>query len=448
MPSHHPASHPDLVLDALEEGVFTVDRNRSITSLNRAAERITGYTETDVLGRPCWEVFRTEICATACPLKESLDTRRRVRRREVYVRTKDDRAVPISVMAAPLLAPNGTLLGGVEAFRDLSPHQATDEKQLRTARHQLGRMVGRSPALRAVLDMAPRIAESDSTILIQGPSGVGKELLARTLHELGPRRAAPFVSLKCAGVPEPYLESSLFGCGPWVSGEEDSEPGGIARANGGTLFLDEVGDLPLVTQVKLLNMLECRTYEPVGASGPLRADVRTIAATRQDLGAKVREGSFREDLLFRLQVLPIELPPLARRREDIPLLTRYFITRFAASTGNPIEGITSRALDALLSYDFPGNVRELEVIVERAFILCRDREIDLPHLPPAVGRTHAASEPVQPVTQPRGGGLDAVERETIRRTLERYQGNRSRSARELGIHRSTLLRKMRRYHLR
>jgi len=438
----------NLVLDVVEDGVFTVDRERRITSLNRAAEKITGYKQEAILGRLCWDVFRTELCKTVCPLKKSIDTRERVRHREVYIHTADDRAIPISVSTAPLVTPTGELLGGVETFRDLSP-QTTLAGQ-GAGRYRLGGLVGASPAMRDLFDLLPRVAASDSTLLIHGPSGAGKELVARTVHELGARRAKPFVSIKCAGVPDTYLESNLFGCGPWVSGEEDSLPGGFARAEGGTLFLDEVGALPLITQVKLLNILESRTYEPVGSKREMHTDVRIIAGTARDLEAMVAEGTFREDLLFRLRVLPIELPPLRERREDIPLLTRHFIHRFAASTGNPIEGIDAEAMNVLLGHDFLGNVRELEIMVERAFILCREPEIGLKHLPPLrtrEGSPRAMAAPSPP--EPDGThGLDEVERQTIRSALARHDGNRTRAARELGIHRTTLLRKMRRYGLR
>jgi PAS domain S-box-containing protein len=430
-----------LVLDVLDQGVFTVDGSSIITSFNQAAERITGYTADEVIGTRCAEVFRTNLCDQVCPLRLSIASRRPTRNREVYIRARDGRAVPISVSTAPLLTRGGRLLGGVEVFRDLS--QIVDLKRRLDARYRLSDIIGRSPAMRQIFDLLPLVAPSDSTVLVTGPSGTGKELIARTIHALGPRRKGAFVALNCAAIPETLLESELFGYkrGAFTDARRD-KPGRIAAAEGGTLFLDEIGDLPRLTQVKVLRFLQDRVYEPLGSNTSVRANVRVIVATNRDLLALVRAGSFREDLYFRLNVLQIDIPPLCERVEDIALLVDHYVRVFRESTGKPIEGFADDALGLLSQYPFPGNVRELENIVERAFILCQGDRIGVEHLPPSVLHAQRAGAPAAVPASLAGAELAAV-----RAALARHGGNRSRAAAELGIHRTTLLRKLQRFGL-
>ncbi|HEY3359235.1 MAG TPA: sigma 54-interacting transcriptional regulator [Polyangia bacterium] len=431
-----------LILDVLDQGVFTVDGQSCITSFNQAAERITGYTADEVMGRRCAEVFRTNLCDQVCPLRLSIASRRASRNREVYIRARDGRAIPISVSTAPLLTKAGRLLGGVEVFRDLS--QIVDLKRRLDSRYRLSDIIGKSPAMRHIFDLLPLVAPSDSTVLVTGPSGTGKELIARTIHALGPRRKGPFVALNCAAIPETLLESELFGYkrGAFTDARRD-KPGRIAAAEGGTLFLDEVGDLPRLTQVKVLRFLQDRGYEPLGSNASVRANVRVIVATNRDLLALVRAGTFREDLYFRLNVVQIDIPPLRQRAEDVPLLVNHYVRLFRESTGKTIEGLTSEAMALLVGYAFPGNVRELENLVERAFILCQGDRIGLEHLPPAIAPSGAPAS-VPPVA----ASIAGAELAAVRAALERHHGNRTRAAAELGVHRTTLLRKLRQYGLR
>jgi transcriptional regulator with PAS, ATPase and Fis domain len=251
-----------------------------------------------------------------------------------------------------------------------------------------------------------------------------------------------FVPVNCAALPETLLESELFGYrkGAFTDAKRDRS-GRVAQAEGGTLFLDEVGDLSMALQLKLLRFLQDKMYEPLGSTMSLRADVRVITATRRDLETMVRTGLFREDLYFRLNILQITLPPLSRRKEDIPLLTHHFFQRFRQATGKAIQGFSAEAMAALLDYEFPGNIRELENLVERSFILCSEGEIGLEHLPPAV-----AQAAMRPATAPlaKAGRLESAEAAAIRAALDRHRGNKTRAARELGIHRTTLLRKLKR----
>jgi PAS domain S-box-containing protein len=299
-----------LILDVLDQGVFTVDGNLCINSFNQVAERITGYAADDVIGTRCSDVFRTNICGEVCPLRLSIASRRPTRNREIHIKTRDGRPVPISVSTAPLLTRGGRLLGGVEVFRDLT--QIEDLRRRVDGQYRLADIIGKSAAMRRIFDLLPLIAPSDSTVLVTGPSGTGKELIARTIHALGPRRKNPFVALNCAAIPETLLESELFGYkrGAFTDARKD-KPGRIAAAENGTLFLDEIGDLPRLTQVKLLRFLQDRIYEPLGSNTSVRANVHVIAATNRDLLQLVRAGNFREDLYFRLNVVQIEVPPLS-----------------------------------------------------------------------------------------------------------------------------------------
>jgi PAS domain S-box-containing protein len=427
-----------LVLDVVDQGVFTVDRDGWITSFNRGAEEITGYGEAEVLGRQCSAVFRTDLCDTACPLRRSIASRARIRNREVRIQTKDGRHVPIALSTAPLETPDGQLLGGVEVFKDLS-HVEAMRRQL-DGKYQFEDIVSRNAEMQRIFQILPQVAESKSTILITGPSGTGKELLAKAIHNHGQTRRRAFVAVNCAALPETLLESELFGYrkGAFTDARRD-RLGRIAQAEGGTLFLDEIGDLSKALQVKLLRFLQEKNYEPLGSTATVKANVRVITATHRDLAAMVKDGMFRKDLYFRLNVLQITLPPLSRRREDVPLLTRHFIQRFREATGKAIHDLSPGALAALMRYDFPGNIRELENIIERAFILCNKREIELDSLPPEVAGQEASSRN----TEAASGNLDFLEYEAIRSALARHGGNRTRAAKELGIHRTTLFRRLR-----
>jgi len=410
-------------------------------SFNHAAERITGFPAAEAIGMPCSMVFRTNLCDTLCPLKQSIDHRLALRNREVRIQTRDGLSLPISVSTSPLVTPSGRLLGGVEVFRDMS--DVTDLRRKLDGCYRFEDIVSRNPEMERIFKTLPLVAESTSTVLVTGGSGTGKELVARAIHSQSPRSKSPFVAVNCAAMPEGLLESELFGYRKGAfTDARTNKPGRIAQAESGTLFLDEVGDLPLPLQVKLLRFLQDHTYEPLGSNTSVRADVRIITATHRDLGAMVRDGTFRDDLYYRLNIMQISLPDLATRREDIPLLVRHFIGRFRGTTGKPIERLTQDALAVLMHYPWPGNVRELENAIEHAFILCKGTEIGLEHLPAHLS-TDPGTEEIQGIG-PTGSSLDSIEREAILAALHRHGGNRTRAARDLGIHRTTLVRKLKR----
>lgn len=430
-------SFVELILSNVADGVFTVDRDFRITYFNEAAERITGHARQEVLGRPCAEVFRTGLCGQECPLRQSLTTGRRVTNFEIDITTKAGRSVAISVSTAPLMDRRGRFLGGVETFRDLSRVRELTKELHR--KYTFQDIVSKNAVMRQVFDILPNVAQTDATVLIAGRSGTGKELVATAIHNLSPRREGPFVKVNCGALPETLLEAELFG---HVQGAfTDAKARRIGRfeaARGGSLFLDEIGDTPLSIQVKLLRVLETREFEPLGSSRTVHADVRIIAATNQDLEAMVAAGRFREDLYYRLNVVLIRLPDLRERMEDIPLLVERFLERLNHRMGRRVAGLTDEAMRALMFHDFPGNVRELENAVERAYIMARSNLITVDDLPEPIRRRANGAHP------PRSGAPATDERSRLVECLQRHHWNIPRAARELGMHRTSLWRKVKR----
>jgi PAS domain S-box-containing protein len=432
-----PVVGTDSILESISDGVFTVDRDWRVTSFNRAAEEITGVARADAVGRRCADVFRASMCETECALRHTMDTGAPVVNRATFIVDAEGQRVPISVSTALLRDARGAVVGGAETFRDLSLIEAL--RQEIKGRFQVGDIVSRSPAMRRVLEVLPRIAESESTLLLQGETGTGKELVARAIHGLSARRDGPFVAVNCGALPDTLLESELFGykAGAFTGAARD-KPGRFAVARGGTLFLDEIGDVSPALQVRLLRVLQEKQYEPLGGTRTETADVRVIAATNRDLAALVERETFRQDLYYRINVVKLDLPPLRQRREDIPLLIQHFVTVFNAVQNKRVTGVSPDALGVLAAHDYPGNVRELHNLVERAFVLVSEGPITLEHLPREL-------VPVSP--RPAGGRRMAetvrtLEAQAIREALERTGGNRLAAARELGVHKSTFFRKV------
>jgi len=304
-------------------------------------------------------------------------------------------------------------------------------------------LLGESQAMRSIRSTIEKLSRSQAPIYISGESGTGKELIARAIHQASPRRDQPFVAVNCAALSESLLESELFGHvkGAFTDAKRD-KPGRFSLANKGTIFLDEIGDMSPALQVKLLRVLQDGEYEPLGGTSSVRVDVRVVAATNKDLIALVQSRQFRDDLYYRLNVVKIDLPPLSHRREYIPLLVEHFVEKFKLKTGKNLSGVSHEVMSFLMRYDFPGNVRELENIIEHAFVMCKGEIIELRHLPPEL--VEYAKETVveaKEVNKP----LQTAEAEVIRKALERNEGNRLRTAQELGIDRSTLWRKIKRY---
>jgi PAS domain S-box-containing protein len=372
-----------LILNSISEGVFTVDAEFRITSFNAEAEAITGFSREQALGRKCYEVLRASICQRGCAIRKSLETGEPQRNVRVTVLSPEMETIPICVSSAVLRDGQGRMIGGVETFRDISEIEALRCEL--SGRRVFGDMIGASPAMQEIFRLIRDVAPTDAPVLIEGASGTGKELVARAIHDQSPRSERAFVCVNCGALPDTLLESELFGYmrGAFTDARA-SKPGRFQQADGGTLFLDEVGELSPAFQVKLLRALQEGEVQPLGATEMVRVDVRIIAATNRDVRRLLEEEKLREDLYYRLCVIPMHIPPLRERREDIVPLVEHYLSRLTARSGKEIREISPDALTALYDYDYPGNVRELMNILERAFVLCHEEQIDLAHLPPEV----------------------------------------------------------------
>ncbi len=427
-----------VIFQSIPHGIFTIDEHGRITSFNQAAEQITGFRAAEAVGKRCYDVFRTDICEQDCPLKRSVRTMEKTEDREVTILTKDDKKLVISISTAAMTDDAGNVVGGVEMFRDLS--QVVELRKKLEKSYIFEGIVSKNLQMQKIKERIPLFAASPSTVLIEGPSGTGKDLVARAIHNLSPRKDAPFVTVNCSALPDNLLESELFGYvqGAFTDAKKD-KPGRFQLAHTGSILLDEIGEISPAMQVKLLRVLQQREFEPLGATRTVKVDVRVIAATNKDLEEAVIEGSFRDDLYYRLNVIRIQIPALSDRREDIPLLVNHFIDHFNRLQGKSVIRISEPALAALMTAPLPGNIRELENAIEYAFVICQGERIELHHLPPQYSEIKRQSHDVSKVVL-----FDSAERDVIRSVLKRNQGNRTKAARELGISRQTLWRKMNR----
>ncbi|MBU1471859.1 MAG: sigma 54-interacting transcriptional regulator [candidate division Zixibacteria bacterium] len=433
-----------VILSSIADGVFTVDSERIITSFNAAAERITGIPASKAVGRRCSDVLHSDICES-CLLNRTMKTGVQAIDRGVNIINNRGETIPISISTAILRDDDGKVLGAVETFRDLSAIEHL-RKEL-DQKYTIEDIVSRSPQIHKLFAILPDIAESESTVLIQGPSGSGKELFARAIHSLSPRKDRSNITINCGTLPHQLFESELFGYvrGAFTDAKQD-KPGKLAFAEGGTVFFDEIGDLPLSIQVKILRLLQQREYEPVGGTKLVKADIRIVAATNRDLKDLVAQGRFRDDLYFRLAVVKFELPALKQRREDIPYLVDHFISKFNARKGKRIISVSPDVMHILMQHDFPGNVRELENIIEYGFVVCHGGVIQKEHLPADL-RQQADGTPVGdvPYATPLARSIDEIDQ--ILSTLRKYGGRIAPTAAELGIHRTTLWRKLKRHRI-
>lgn len=426
------------ILESISEGVFTVDSNWKITSFNRAAEEITGIPREEALGRQCSEVFRSSMCETACALRESVSTGKQVRCRVGYIIDFEGERIPISVSTAVLRDENGKVLGGAETFRDLSEIENL-QNQLQ-GRYHVGDLVSRSSAMQKVFKVIPAVASSPVTVLIQGETGTGKEVLARAVHSTGVRRDEPFIAVNCGALPDALLESELFGYrrGAFTGASSDRD-GKFAAAGKGTLFLDEIGDVSPSMQVKLLRVLQERTVTPLGSNKAVPVKARIICAANKNLASMVQSGDFRQDLFYRINVVKIEIPPLRERLEDIPQLLNVLIAKHCYAQAMDLKDYDPQILPLLMGYKWPGNVRELENFVERAIVLSVDSQISMKDLPveilPRRDRTAATAGTM------RNARAD-TEKQMILAALENNGFNRTKAALELGIHKTTLYRRI------
>jgi len=431
-----------IILDSIADGVFTVDSDWKITSFNRAAENITGINKKEALGRQCWEVFRASICENFCSLRHTVETGEPVVNQSIFIVNSEGERIPVSISTALLKDNQGRVIGGVETFRDLSLVEAL-RKEL-SGRHSFHDIISKNKEMRRLFGMLEQISESDTTVLLEGESGTGKELFAKAIHSISHRKNGPMVTINCGALPDTLLESELFGykAGAFTDAKKD-KPGRIALAKGGTLFLDEVGDLSPALQVRLLRVLQEKSYEPLGGTQSEEADVRIVAATNKNLEDMVKREQFRKDLYYRIHVVKLILPPLRKRKEDIPFLCDHFIQKFNRLKDKSIQTVSPDVMPVLMSHDFPGNIRELENIIEYAMVVCKNSVIGLDNLPDYLSQDRRALKKV-PIDedQNKGEKFKNIERDFLRDTLMENNWNRKATASQLGIHTTTLWRKI------
>jgi PAS domain S-box-containing protein len=441
------------LVDALEDGVLVHDEKRRITLFNRAAERITGYRREDVLGKECFAVFDPDgLCGGACrvggrrstadrPAAERSAAGRSVGEIPFTTAHGEDRRLRLT--ATPMAGADGEPGGLLVVLRDVT-EVATLRERVR-ARGRFHGMIGNTPAMEDVFEMVRRVTASDYPVLITGESGTGKEMVAGAIHQESRRQGAPFVAINCGALPEPLLESELFGHvrGAFTGAVRDKK-GRFELADGGTIFLDEIGELTPAFQVKLLRVLEEKRFERVGSEQTVAVDVRVVAATNRDLSEMVRRGAFREDLYYRLAVVPIRLPPLRARREDLPALVEKILGDVREETGKPIRAVSDAAMDLLLAYRWPGNIRELINALRSAAVRCAGETIEPAHLPPDVRAAatfaDAPDGDVSPASAPETGRRRKLDPAAVDRALSATRGNKVRAARLLGVGRATLYR--------
>ncbi len=434
-----------LILDSVADGVFTVDRDWRITSFNLSAELITGWTRESAIGQFCSDVFCSSNCGKTCAIAESLYTGLPVANRTITIKNRQGNKVSVSISAAPLVDHDGNVLGGVETFRDLSVEMSLRQQLMK--KYTFEEIISKSPSMQRIFQIMPEISKSESNVLILGESGTGKELVASAIFHASARNDKAFVVVNCGALPDTLLESELFGykAGAFTDARKD-KIGRFAAAEGGTIFLDEIGDIPHSLQVKLLRVLQQKVYEPLGSNTPVKADVRIIAATNKDLLELVKRGEFRDDLYYRLNVVNIQLPPLRERLEDIPLLIEHFVKKFRAEKQKDIVGVSDKVITLLMKYNYPGNIRELENIIEYGFILCPGGFIQLEHLPEIFGSQDSQLDsPLLSAYE--GMSLEKLEKSAIQLSLQRNKWKKMLTCKELGISKDTLRRKIEKYQL-
>ncbi len=434
----------EAILESISDGVFTVDENWNITYFNRAAEEITGISRKEAVGQRCSDVFRSSICEISCFLKNTVESGKSVINKPCFIINSEGEKIPITISTAVLRDKEGNITGAAETFRDLSDIE-TLRKKLSESK-DAENMNSNSPVMHRIFDILPAVALSRSTVLIEGDTGTGKEVLARTIHKLGSNPDSPFIALNCGALPDTLLESELFGYRKGAfTGADTDKPGRFELAKNGTIFLDEIGEISSALQVRLLRVLQEHTYEPLGSVKSEKTEARVIAATNKNLASLVKEGKFREDLFYRINIIRIELPALNNRKEDIPIFTKSFIEKHNKIQNKSIEGAAPEVYSAFMSYNWPGNVRELENVIERAFVICGGGMIELKHLPDEIiGKSIKNKE----VNNSFSDMKDAAEKELIIKVLEKHKWNHTLAAEELNIHRATLYRKIRKLNIK
>lgn len=429
----------EIILESISDGVFTIDNDWKITSFNKAAEKITGIQRKEAIGRYCWDIFRSNMCERDCALKKTMDKGKSFMNTSGYIINSKKKRVPITTSTSLLIDKKGKIIGGVEVFRD---HSLVEElrKEL-SNQFQIENMASQSPSMKKIFKILPQIAKSDSSVLLEGETGTGKEIMAKAIHNLSDRKDKPFIAINCGALPDTLLESELFGhmAGAFTGATKD-KPGHFALAEGGTIFLDEIGETSAAFQVRMLRVIQEREIQPLGGTKIIKTDIRIIAATNKDLADLVAVDKFRQDLFYRINVVGLRLPPLRNRMEDLPLLVDVFIQKLNRIKSKSVQGIDPEVLQIFMTHNFPGNIRELENIIEYAFVLCSTGIISHEHLP---SKLWLSQDQIIENNDPEFLVKNA-QAKTIMDALKENKYKRQAAADTLGIHKSTLFRRMKR----
>jgi len=441
----------------MNDVLMVIALDGTVVMVNQAFETHTGYTKNEVIGQPC-TILECDACELTlnpgkgepwCALFEP--SHEGIKRCRCNLRKKDGTYMPALKNASVLRDDQGAAVGSVETLTDISELDRLDREVVQLSR-QLDQeegfygIIGKSIVMQRVFDVIQKTAKSDAPAIIYGESGTGKELVARAIHMIGRRKDKPYVQLNCAALNESLLESELFGHTKGAfTGALLHRVGRFEAANGGDIFLDEVGDIPLSIQVKLLRVIETKRFERVGDHQPIHVDVRIITATNKNLEEMIQENLFREDLFYRVNVLPIYLPPLRDRQEDIPVLVNYFIRNMQRKNHKIISGLTQGAMEKIMTYYWPGNIRELKSALEYAFVIAERGMIDIDHLPPQILKEVSSlnvdvGKSVRSLRQGKGS-----KKEALIEALRISQGNKSEAARILGVNRVTVWNRMKKY---
>ncbi|MBI5057587.1 MAG: sigma 54-interacting transcriptional regulator [Nitrospirae bacterium] len=440
-------SRIDSIINSLADGVFTTDAEMRITSFNEGLEQLTGLKAKEAIGRKCSEVLMADNCDRECPLLFALRNGYGLANCKERIVGKDGATIPVYLSTAILKDNAGRNVGLVATIKD-----ATETERLKrelNERYRFSNIIGGSREMQEIFDSIEAMSDTDCVVLIQGGSGTGKELIARAVHHHSPRRDKPFIKVNCAAIVEGLFESELFGHvkGAFTGAIRD-KIGKFELADGGTIFLDEIGDMPISSQPKLLRVLQDGEFERVGDVKTKKVDVRVIAATNIDLREAIKTKKFREDLFYRLCVVPVKVPHLRERKEDIPLLVNHFLEKCALKFPHrkKITDVSQEAMLAFMEYEWPGNVRELENIIEHAYIRALGNVIELNSLPRHIA-TICKQGRTENETDDKPGGVAEMEKLVIQNGLIKHKGNLSKTAKGLGISRTTLWRKIKKYNL-
>jgi PAS domain S-box-containing protein len=434
----------DAIFNSNIEGTFTIDKDWNITSFNDSAVKITGYKKYEAVGKKCWEIFKSSICRNGCHMEQTMQKGKTMIGNELEISNKEGKFIPIRVNSGILLNNKGDKVGAVETFIDISEIKNLSDHLVERFKYE--NIVGRNKEIKQVVSVLESVAQTDSTVFITGESGTGKELAARAIHLNSSRKYGPFIAINCSAFAETLIESELFGHEKGAfTGAIKTKVGRFELAQGGTLFLDEIGDLSIQIQTKLLRVLETREFERVGGNKAIKLNARIIAATNKNLSEEILAGKFREDLFYRINVMNVHLPPLRERKDDLPLLVNHFIDQFNFKFGKKIKQFSSSAYDYLEEYNWSGNIRELENVIEHCFVLCNGEIIQTEHLPKRLKSFLNAN--LEKPNQNKANNFRDAEKELIISVLNRNNWNRTKSAIELGINPSTLWRKMKKLNI-